>query len=133
THAYNDTLSIVGVMSPEDAAREGQAHPLIFLFHNYALEGSSLTNVRSSYDPMQGNILSFAIKSNYEGSQASGNPQDDFYTWTSQFAQDRVVGTPKGVYSQGQGWRLAVLLNGTIISSPTLNAALREGGMISGH
>ena len=45
----------------------------------------------------------------------------------------KITGTPKEVYSQGRGWRMAVILNGTIITAPTLNAALRDGGTISGR
>ena len=41
-----------------------------------------------------------------------------FITWTSQFAEDRIAGTPKETYSQGNGWRMAVILNGR--SSPLL-------------
>jgi len=132
SHAFNDTLSIVGILA-EGAHREFGGNPLVFLFHNFALEGSSLTNVRAGYDPMQGNVLSFAVKSSYEGSQSFGNPQDELLAWTSQFAKDQIAGTPKAVYSNGNGWRLAVVLNGTVISNPTLNAALRDGGTISGH
>ena len=80
------------------------------------------TNIHAGYDPTQGNILSFGVKRSYEGSQdrGSGSPRDDFYAWTSQFAEDHIAGTPKEAYSQGRGWRMAVILNGSIISKPCL-------------
>ncbi len=133
--AYNDTLSSVGIMRGNEPAEwDGQTHPLLFVFHNYALEGSSLTNIQAGYDPSQGNILTFSIKRAYEGQdKGSGSPRDDFYAWTSQFAEDRIVGTPKEAYTHGYGWRMAVILNGQVISKPALKAALRDGATISGR
>lgn len=134
--AFNDTLSAVGMMRGDDFMEwDGQSHPLVFTFHNYALEGSSLDNIQAGYDPSQGNILSFGVKRSYEGSQerGSGSPRDDFFAWTSQFAEDKIAGTPKETYTHGNGWRMAVILNGTIISKPSLRAALRDGGVISGR
>ena len=134
--AFDDTLSAIAIFRGDDAAEwDNQIQPLLIIFHHYALEGSSLENVHAGYDATQGNILTFGVKRAYEGSQdrGSGSPRDDFYTWTSQFAEDRITGTPKEIYSQGRGWRMAVILNGSIITSPTLNAALRDGGTISGR
>lgn len=134
--AFNDTLSSVAMMRGDDFMEwEGHSHPLLFVFHNYALEGSSLNNVQVGYDPSEGNILSFGVKRSYEGSQEqnAGSPRDDFYNWTSQFAEDKITGTPKETYSNGRGWRMAVILNGSVISKPALRAALRDGGMISGR
>lgn len=129
---FDDTLSSVAVFRGGDSGEwDNQTHPLIVVFHNYALEGSNLENIHAGYDSTQGNTLSFGVKSSYEG--APGNPRDTFYTWTSQFAEDKIVGTPKELFSRGKGWRMAVILNGSIITSPTLNAALRDGGMISGR
>lgn len=136
TSAFNDTISEIGMMGGEDFTEwDGQSHPLLIIFHNYALEGSSLTNIQVGYDPSEGNILTFNVKSAYEGThdRNSGNPRDDFYNWTSQFSEDRIIGTPKETYSQGHGWRMAVVLNDTIISKPTLRAALRDGATISGR
>ena len=133
SHAFNDTLSSIAMLRGEDFSEwEGQANPLLIVFHNFALEGSSLSNVQVGYDPSSGNILTFSVKGSYDGSQG-GNPRDDFYAWTSQFAEDKIAGTPKETYSQGHGYRMAVILNGKIISSPVLRAALREGATISGH
>ena len=133
--AFDDTLSAIGVLRGDEFSEwDGQSHPLIIIFHNYGLEGSSLTNVHVGYDPTEGNNLSFGVKGSYEGShgRGSGSPREDFYTWTSQFAEDKIAGTPKEVYTAGHGWRMAVILNDTIITKPHLRAALRDGGTISG-
>lgn len=132
-HGFDDSLSMIGLLRGTSFTDwDNQSHPLIVLFNNYALEGSSLDNVQVGYDPSQGNVLSFGIKRSYEG-QRQGSPRDDFYTWTSQFAEDQIQGTPKEQYRHGRGWRMAVALNGEIISSPELKAALRDGGTISGR
>ena len=134
--AFDDTLSSVAMYRGNEATEwDQQTQPLLFVFHNYALEGASLENIQAGYDSTQGNLLSFGVKRSYEGSQerGSGSPRDDFYAWSSQFAEDRIAGTPKELFSQGRGWRMAVVLNGSIITSPSLNAALREGGTISGR
>lgn len=134
--AFNDTLSAVAVLRGDDFMEwDGQANPLLFVFHNFALEGSSLDNVQVGYDPSEGNILSFGVKRSYEGTQErSGNsPREEFFAWTSQFAEDKIAGTAKESYTNGRGWRMAVILNGSVISNPALRAALREGGMISGR
>lgn len=130
--SFDDSLSTIGVMRGSGPSEwNGQNHPLQVLFYNYALEGSSLTGVSSAYDPSQGNYLSFTVRNSYEGSR-SGSPREDFYTWTSQFAQDKIGGTPLEAYTHGNGWRMAVILNNEIITSPALKAAIREGGTISG-
>jgi SecD/SecF fusion protein len=101
----------------------GQTHPLAIVFHNFAIEGSSLTNIRASYDPQKGNFLSFDV----------AKEKDRFQDWTSYFSQDKVAGTDLSHASSGRGWRMAVLLNDTIISAPTLNdSGLRDSAMISG-
>ncbi|MBA3239102.1 MAG: protein translocase subunit SecD [Parachlamydiaceae bacterium] len=134
SHAFNDTLSAVGMLKGEDfIAWEGNSNPLIFIFHNYALEGANLSNVHTGYDPMKGNTLSFGVSRSYASSQESGNPQDDLYTWTSQFAADKIIGTPKEAYGHDKGWRMAVILNGTIITMPGLSSALKDGGTITGR
>lgn len=134
--AFDDNLSSIAVLRGNDFSEwEGQTHPLIFVFHNYALEGASLTNIQVGYDPTEGNLLNFSIKRAYEGSQnkVGSNPRDDFYAWTSQFAEDKIAGTPREAYSQGRGWRMAVMLNDTIITKPHLRAALRDNATISGR
>lgn len=132
--AFDDTLSSVAAMRGDDFSEwDGQSHPLLFIFHNYALEGSSLDNVQVGYDPAQGNILTFGIKRSYEGADRGGSPRDDFYTWTSQFAEDKISGTPKEEYTHGSGWRMAVVLNDHVITKPALRASLRDGATISGR
>ncbi len=133
SNGFDDTLSSIGILKGDEFSDwGGQTHPLLVLFHNYALEGSSLNNIQVGYDPTQGNVLTFSVKKSYEGNR-SGNPRDDFYSWTSNFAEDRIVGTPKETYTHGSGWRMAVLLNGKIISSPALRSALSDGATISGR
>lgn len=132
SHAFNDAVSAVAVLRGDDFSEwSGQSHPLVVVFHNYALEGSSLTGVQVGYDPSEGNVLSFQVKNSYE--HGDGSPRSDFYAWTSQFAQDQIKGTPKEQYTNGRGWRMAVILNNRIVSMPALKAALRDGGTISGN
>lgn len=91
--AFNDTLSSIAMKRGDDFMEwEGHTNPLLVVFHNFALEGSSLNGVQVGYDPSQGNILSFSVKRSYEGSADRGgnNPRDDLYAWTSQFAQDKI-------------------------------------------
>jgi SecD/SecF fusion protein len=131
--AFNDTLSSIAMFKGGESGEwENQTNPLIVIFHNFALEGSNLENVHASYDSTQGNILTFGVKRSYEGS-GSGSPRDNFYAWTSQFAEDKISGTPKETFSHGKGWRMAVILNGNIITAPTLNSSLKDGGTISGR
>lgn len=133
SHVFNDTLSSVAMKQGDDFTSWHDTHPLIFIFHNYALEGANLTDIQTGYDTMKGNMLNFKVLRSYTGGQDSGNPREDFYAWTSQFSSDKIVGTPKEAYSKGEGWRMAVILNGRIITSPNLQAALREGGTITGR
>lgn len=133
SNAFNDTLSSIGRLRGEDFSEwHGQSHPLAILFHDYALEGSSLQDIQTGYDPSEGNVLMFGVKRSYEGRQP-GSPREDFYRWTSQFAEDRISGTPKEQYTHGRGWRLAVVLNDEIINWPYLKAALRDAGTITGR
>ena len=63
SNAYNDTLSAIGIMRGEEFTQwEGQTHPLVVIFHNYALEGANLSNVHVGYDSMQGNNLTFGVQ-----------------------------------------------------------------------
>lgn len=110
-----------------------QTHPLLIVFNNYALEGSSLMNVQASYDPTRGNFLSFEVK----GSQINSDglkfsPRADLFAWTSTYSKEKILGTPAEKISQGNGWRMAVILNGTVISAPRLDSALRDRAMITG-
>jgi len=130
--AFNDALSSITLMRGDDFSEwNGQSNPLVIVFHNYALEGSSLTGVQVGYDPSQGNTLHFQVKNSYD--HAEGSPQEDFYAWTSEFSKDQISGTAKEDYTKGRGWRMAIVLNGQVISMPALSAALRDGGLISGR
>jgi SecD/SecF fusion protein len=134
--AFNDTLSKVAMYRGDDVTEwHRQTHPLVVVFNNYALEGSNLDNVHVGYDPSEGNTLMFSVKRSGLGRDRSTiSPQDEFYTWTSQFAADKVAGTPLEAYTQGRGgYRMAVILNGKIVSDPVLRASLRDAGTISGH
>lgn len=133
--AFDDTLSAVTLFRGSDFAEwQGQTYPLLIVFRNYALEGADLTDVQTGYDPSEGNILYFGVRGSYVNrSQEKVNPRDDFYAWTSQFSEEKIANTPLEAFSQRRGWRMAVLLNGSVISAPTLNSALRESARISGH
>lgn len=132
TGAFNDTLSSIQRFRGDTYSDwEKQSNPLLIVFQNYALEGSSLTNVLVNYDSTKGNTLSFGVKSSYDRAKG-GNPRDDFFAWTSQFNQKAIAGTSKERYSP-RGWRMAVILNNAIVSNPTLGAALSDGGVIEGR
>ena len=127
---FDDSVSTIARFRGDDLSEWSfQTHPLLIVFENYALEGANLEGVQTSYDPSKGNILLFSVKS----SAAQGNPRDNFYSWTSQFAEETIVGTPREAYTQGRGYRMAVILNGTVISAPSLNSPLRDHAMISGN
>jgi len=123
--AFNDTYSKIAIFRGDTFTDwQGQTHPLLIVFRNYALEGSSLENVHASYDPSKGNFLSFGIQGTYH--------RDALYAWTSAFSKEKIAGTPAALVSKDRGWRMAVILNGTVISAPTLDSALRDSAMISG-
>lgn len=133
--AFDDSLSAISLFRGSDYADwQGQTYPLLIVFRNYALEGSNLENVQTGYDPSEGNTLYFGVESAYVSRTGEKiNPRDDFFTWTSQFSEEKIAGTPKEAFSQGRGWRMAVILNGSIISAPALNSPLRESARITGH
>ncbi|MBS0654285.1 MAG: protein translocase subunit SecD [Verrucomicrobia bacterium] len=136
TVAFDDSLSTIAKFGGSDIAHwDFQSNPLVIVFANYALEGSSLENVQTGYDPAKGNTLHFEVKSSYPAASlhVGSNPRDDFYSWTSQFSEESIVGTPKEEMTKGRGWRMAVILNDDIISAPSLNASLRDQAMITGN
>jgi SecD/SecF fusion protein len=134
TNSFNDTVSKIAQFRGEDYRQwHGQAHPLVMVFHNYALEGSCLEGVRAEYNSSRGNVLVFAVKNSYGSKEGrSGNPQDDLYAWTSQYAEGKIAGTSKEEYSNGQGWRMGVILNDYVITAPHLSFPLRAHGEVSG-
>src|ERR1700722_18283504 len=134
SNAFNETHSKVAIFRGNDFTDwQGQTHPLLIVFRNFACEGSNLENIQASYDPSKGNYLAFSIRGSYtnkEGVKVS--PRDDLSAWTSQFAKEKISGTALESLSNGRGWRMAVVLNGSVISAPTLDSALRDHAMISG-
>jgi SecD/SecF fusion protein len=133
--AFDDTVSSIAMWRGDSYAEwQGQPNPLFVVFHNYALDGTSLDNVHAEYDPSKGNMLVFGVKrSNVTADGAKLSPQADFYTWTAQFAQESVLGTPREKFSGGQGWRMAIVLNGTAISAPQLISPLSDRASVTGH
>jgi len=134
SNALDDSVSKVALLRGSDYTEwQGQSHPLLLVFRNYALEGSQLENIRSSYDPSKGNFLSFEVSGaslNREGQKI--NPRSALHAWTSRFSKEKIGGTPNEAYTRGKGWRMAVLLNDSVISSPTLDSPLQDSAMISG-
>jgi SecD/SecF fusion protein len=134
TGDFNNQTSKIAILRGEDFKEwHGQTHPLLIVFNNYALEGSNLENIRASYDPAKGNFLSFDIKGSIttkEGKKLS--PQEMLYKWTSTFSKEAIGQSSFANITKGRGWRMAVVLNNTVISSPTLDGSLKEHAMISG-
>ncbi len=131
---YDINTSKIALWRGDDFTEwHGQSNPLLFVFRNYALEGSNLDNVTASYDPSKGNFLSFTVKGSQTGlNKTKSNPREDLRNWTGAFAREKIAGTPLESYSGGKGWRMAVILNGSVISAPTLDSALSDSAMISG-
>lgn len=135
SNRLDETLSSIAIYRGEEQSQwRGQFHPLLIVFHNYALEGSDLENIHAAYDPEKGNILSFSVKSSFAKNDVSdfSSPRESLLSWTSSFAQNKISGTEKEEYSQNSGWRMAVILNGYAISEPTLNQPLSSQAMIYG-
>ncbi|QZA58273.1 protein translocase subunit SecD [Candidatus Rhabdochlamydia porcellionis] len=131
---FNETYSKIAMLRGSDfTSWNGQTHPLLIVFRNFALEGSNLENIHASYDPSKGNFLAFSVKGSF--TDKSGNkqyPRDNLLAWTSQFSKEKIQGTDRESFSAGRGWRMAVILNGSVISSPTLDSELKDSGMITG-
>lgn len=109
-------------------------HQLMIVFSENALEGSNLENIHSGFDSKDGNYLSFAVKksaTNLSGEKF--NPQNHLAKWTEKFSVQSVKGTEFATFTRGHGYRMAVILNGQIVSSPSLNAAIKENGQITGQ
>lgn len=130
----DDTLSKIAVIRGEQNQWLGQSHPLLFVFSNYTLEGSQLSSVSPGYDPQKGNYLSFEVASSaidHNGNKIS--PRNILQEWTSRYSREKVAGTPLEEVSKARGWRMAVVLNDSVISSPTLDAVIRDSATISGQ
>lgn len=134
-NSFDDTLSAVTLFRGADFNEwQGQTYPLLIIFRNYALEGANLADVQTGYDPSEGNMLHFSVKGSYTNHAGEKvYPREEFYAWTSKFSEEGIVNTPLATFSQGRGWRMAVVLNESVISAPTLNSALRDSARISGH
>lgn len=132
---FNDTESKIALYRGDSFSEwHGQTHPLVIVFKNYALEGSNLESVHAGYDPSKGNFLSFSVKNSQTLSDGQKiHPRNNLHNWTSVFAKDKIVGTRYEAAAKGRGWRMGVILNGYVVSSPNLESALRESGMITGH
>ncbi len=132
--AMNEAYSKIAIYRGDDFTDwYGQTHPLLVVFRNFALEGSNLENIQAAYDPSKGNFLSFSVKGSYSNKEGQRlSPREELFAWTSHFAREKIAGTPLEAISGGKGWRMAVILNGSVISAPTLDAALRDSAMISG-
>lgn len=135
TSAFNDTISKISMIRGDDFSRwQGQAHPLLIVFKNYTLEGANLDNIRTNYDPSKGNFLSFEVKGSYKTKDDQKvYPREDLSNWTSQFSKEKIAGTPNEAFSRGKGWRMAVILNDTVISAPELISSLRDSASITGN
>lgn len=133
--AFNDAISKIAIYRGDNFSDwHGQSHPLLIVMGHYALEGANLSNVRVGYDPAQGNFLTFNVKSSQESPEKQKtNPRDDLYRWTQAFSKEKVVNTPLGMVTNGRGWRMAVILNGSIISAPAIESGLRDHVSITGN
>ncbi len=131
---FNDSISKLAIFRGDNYADwHGQTHPLLVVMKNYALEGANLTNVHASYDSSRGNFLAFNVKGTQtlSGGQKI-NPRNDLYNWTAPFSKEKVQGTPLDKFSRGEGWRMAVILNGSIVNTATISSPLRDNVSISG-
>jgi len=118
-------VSKIAIMKGSDhRSWHGQSHPLMFVFKNFVLEGANLEQVQAHYDPQEGNYLSLSVQ--------SGAPRNSMHSWTSKYAEERIAGTELANYSASRGWRMAVLHNDIVISSPTLNGVLSDSATIKG-
>ncbi|SPN73683.1 hypothetical protein,bifunctional preprotein translocase subunit SecD/SecF,Predicted exporter,protein-export membrane protein SecD,Protein export membrane protein [Chlamydia serpentis] len=112
---------------------EHKANPLTIVFRNYALDGSSLKDIRPEFATGEGYILNFSIKDTTPRTMVERlSPAENFHKWTSAYCQEGVSGTINEQYSANRGWRMAVVVDGYIISSPILNAPLRSHASVTG-
>ncbi|HSX14033.1 MAG TPA: protein translocase subunit SecD [Chlamydiales bacterium] len=122
-YTMDDTTSRIVIQRGTSPTDWHATHPLLIAFNNYTLLGSDLENIHSSYDPSKGNYLSFSIVK---------SAQNHIQAWTTRFSKENILGTPNETYSHGRGWRMAVVLNDTVISSPNLESTLKDNASISG-
>lgn len=133
TEFNNESSMIAMLRDDENRQAMSYAHPLFIVFKNHALEGASLQNVNIHYDPAKGNSLSFGVKgSSTDKAGQTVSPQSALHSWTSKYAKDRLGGTAYSNFSNGRGWRMAVVLNDSVISAPELHSALKDSASITG-
>ncbi len=123
-NTIDDTFSRIVIHKGSSPSDWHATHPLMIVFNNHTLLGSDLENIYSSYDPQKGNYLSFQI---------AKSAQNAIQSWTSRYSKENILGTPSEVYSRGSGWRMAVVLNDLVISSPNLESTLKENASITGN
>ncbi|OGN59577.1 MAG: hypothetical protein A3F40_03705 [Chlamydiae bacterium RIFCSPHIGHO2_12_FULL_27_8] len=134
-NSFDYSLCKIALFRGDDYKKwSSQTHPLLIVFNNFTLDGTSLANIRSAYDPSKGNYLTFDVKSsNILNNSKKIFPREDLFKWTSTFSKEKIQGTPFENFSKGRGYRMAVILNDTVISAPTLESALKDSAMISGN
>lgn len=131
--SVDDSVSKIAIFRGSDFSEwHNQTHPLLIVFRNWAIEGAHLENIHAGYDPAKGNFLSFDVASSFEAGGKRIQPRNDLFAWTSRYSKEKVLGSLLENFSHGRGWRMAVLLNDSVISAPTLDSGLRESAMISG-
>ncbi|MEM8727392.1 MAG: protein translocase subunit SecD [Chlamydiota bacterium] len=131
---FNDSVSKLAIFRGDHYTDwQGQTHPLLVVMKNYTLEGANLTDVHTSYDPTRGNFLAFNVKGSQTFSDGQKvNPRNDLYHWTAPFSKEKIQGTPLDKFSGGEGWRMAVILNGLIVNTATVSSPLKDSVSISG-
>lgn len=134
TSILNDNLSKLALYGGEDYSKwHGQAHPLLVVFNNFALEGSEIENIKPVYDPSQGHSLSFSVKGMHQSKAGEKvNSRDTLYSWTSLFAKDQVLGTDLEAFASNRGYRMAIILNQRVINDPQLNQPIKDSCLVSG-
>lgn len=132
---FNDEISMIALLRDDENRQSlSYAHPLYVVFKNHALEGANLQNVNIHYDPAKGNSLNFSVKNSFnEKLEKNISPQETLHSWTSKFARDQVGGSDYSNFSNGKGWRMAVVLNDSVISAPELHSALKDSASITGN
>ncbi|MEG0036593.1 MAG: protein translocase subunit SecD [Victivallaceae bacterium] len=129
--AVDDSISALVINGLD---RDENDAPLIVVFKNYALDGASLFDIRTDFDAKEGNILNFSVKKSLiDKSGIKRLPTENFYDWTEKFSATGILGTEREEYSSGRGWRMAVVMDGSVISMPSLNCPLRDSARITGN
>lgn len=129
--AVDDQLTRIARFRSESEWHQSR-HPLLLVFNHFALEGSNLANIHAGYDPAKGNFLAFDVAPSALRGGKKISPREELYAWTSRFSKSAISGSPYEEWSRGRPWRMAVILNGSVISAPQLEEALRTSASITG-